>query len=68
MKHRKYGVQITTTQDGGWSMSQLVQEIPNGEFKRAKPQKTVFFDHSNPASAARLLDGIGKGLKGRLGK
>jgi hypothetical protein len=64
----KYGVQITTTQDGAWSASQLVQKVPNGEFTRTRPNKTVFIDHENPASSQKLLDAIGRALRGKLGK
>ena len=64
----KHGVQITTTKDGAWSVSQLVQKTPNGEFTRTNPNKTIFLDHDNPASAAKLLEAIGQALNGKLGK
>ena len=64
----KHGVQITTTQDGAWSVSQLVQRTPNGEFTRMNPNKTVFIDYSNPAASQKLLEAIGQSLRGKLGK
>ena len=64
----KHGIQITTTQDGAWSVSQLVQKTPNGEFTRANPNKTVFIDYADPTAAAKLLESIAAGLRGKLGK
>jgi hypothetical protein len=64
----KYGVQITTTKDGGWSASQLVQRKINGEYTRTNPNKTVFFDHEDPAASQQLLEAIGRALRGKLGK
>ena len=64
----KYGVQITTTQDGAWSASQLVQKRPNGEFTRANPNRTVFIVHEDPAASQKLLEAIGRALRGKLGK
>lgn len=64
----KYGVQITTTQDGGWSASQLVQRKTNGEYTRTNPNKTVFFDHEDPAASQKLLEAIRRALRGKLGK
>lgn len=64
----KYGVQITTTKDGGWSASQLVQRTTNGEYTRTRPNKTVFFDHEDPAASQKLLEAIGRALCGKLGK
>lgn len=64
----KHGVQITTTQDGAWSVSQLIQKTPNGEFTRTNPNKTVFIDYEDPAASLKLLEAIGKSLRGKLGK
>ena len=64
----KYGVQITTTQDGAWSVSQLVQRTPNGEFNRMNPNKTVFIDYSDPTASIRLLEAITQSLRGKLGR
>lgn len=64
----KYGAQITTTQDGAWSISQLVQKTPNGGYNRANPNKTVFIDYADPVASAKLLEAIGAALRGKLGK
>jgi hypothetical protein len=61
----KYGVQITTTKDGAWSVSQLKQEEENGAFTRI-PRSVEFVDYSNPLAAQRLLDAIARGLRGKL--
>jgi len=61
----KYGIQITTTKDGSWSVSQLSQKQPNGEYTRVQT-KVIFIDHSDPNAAAKLLDTISKGLKGKI--
>jgi hypothetical protein len=61
----KYGVQISTTTDGSWSISQLVQRQPNGEYTRIQG-RVAFIDYSSPNAAARLLDAIDSGLKGKL--
>jgi hypothetical protein len=61
----KYGIQITTTNGGAWSVSQLKQEVENGAYTRV--QKSVeFIDYSNPLASAKLLDAIERGLKGKL--
>jgi hypothetical protein len=64
----KYGAQITTTADGAWSVSQLVQKTSNGEYTRMNPNKTVFIDYSDPAAAAELLQALTASLRGKLGK
>lgn len=64
----KYGAQITTTDDGAWTVSQLVQKMPNGEYTRANPNKTVFIDHSNPDASSKLLESLTAALCGKLGK
>jgi len=64
----KYGAQITPTADGTWSVSQLVQKTPNGEYTRMNPNKTVFIDYSHATAAADLLKAIAASLRGKLGK
>jgi len=61
----KYGVQITTTSDGAWSVSQLKQETENGTFTRVQ-RSVVFIDYSDPLASQKLLDAVSKGLKGRI--
>lgn len=64
----KYGAQISTTADNSWSVSQLVQKIPNGEYTRMNPNKTVFIDYADPSAATELLKAITASLRGKLGK
>jgi len=62
----KHGVQITTTTDGSWSVSQITQKTPNGEFKRTKTKGVTYVDYSNPGADQELLAAIRKGLKGKI--
>lgn len=63
----KYGVLITTTATGAWSVSQVKQVIKNGEFTRV-PNAAVFIPQSNVCGSLRLLESIEKGLKGKIKK
>jgi hypothetical protein len=61
----KHGVQITTTEDGAWVVTQLVQKQQNGEYTGV--QKTPkFIAYHEPNASIALLDAITKGLKGKL--
>jgi hypothetical protein len=60
----KHGVQVTTTDDGAWSVSQLIQKTRNGEFTRTGG--VVFVDHSRPTAEQELVDAIKKGLNGGI--
>jgi hypothetical protein len=68
----KYGVQITTTKDGAWSVNQLMQKKANGTFvhdlvggKSGKP-KVTFVRCDRPNAALRLLTAVEDGLAGRM--
>ena len=60
----KHGVQITTTDDGAWSVSQLVQATANGEFSRTGG--VVFVDHSKVNADHVLVEVVKKGLSGDI--
>jgi hypothetical protein len=62
----KYGVQITTTKDGAWSVSPLKQKDEGGPYIRIAQSAVEFIDHSNPLASQKLLDAISRGLKGKI--
>lgn len=62
----KYGVQITTTTDGTWTVSQLTQKTEKGEFHRTG--NLTYVDYSYPCADQILLEEIRKGLKGKIRK
>jgi hypothetical protein len=60
----KHGIQITTTKDGAWSVSQLIQQTQNGKFKRTGG--VLFVDRSRPEADQQLLNAVKKGLNGEI--
>lgn len=64
----KYGAQISTTKDGSWSVSQLVQKTTNGKFIRAKPLGVTWVLQSKPQAKRNLLKAIESALAGKIKK
>lgn len=60
----KHGVQITTTDDGAWSVSQLTQKQDNGEFHRTGG--VIFVDDPKNGTTGRLIDAVKEGLSGNI--
>jgi myosin-crossreactive antigen len=63
----KYGAQITTTKDGSWSVSQLIQKKPNGKFIRDTLAVTWVLQES-PNAERNLLKAIKNALAGKIKK
>ena len=66
MTTMKHGIQITTTEDGSWSVTQLHQTTENGEFK--KSGGTLFVEIPEDGSYGKLLEAISEGLDGKITK
>jgi hypothetical protein len=66
----KYGAQVTSANDGAWSVNQLVQKTPKGRFIRHKgsgnKDKVIFVDCSKPGAEKRLLEAVKRALAGGI--